>query len=320
MFATYLGVKFDVGGMLRALARVAVGNAIRLEMKGHLNQCLAIRHAVVYLGGLLRAYSHQLLPALVGPAIASVGALGGHNWGAPPKWLSGVQNVQWRLNHLVTYLRSKGHAQEAKWISKELDADYQITQVTSIALPKNPVVKRTRLLIYSWGSGYLLLKAALILLILAGISFLLSPLTPLKRTEIKRRRSRLVIAGVFLIALIVIGFTYEYWFVTYANQPAFGNSWVISWILWSFPAIAVAWLVIVSIINWRRKAPWLAGAVNGFHRFAIPFACLTLLAYGGVVLGTAKQESSFNRIVKQITRNECRYYEKLAGRTWSHSP
>ena len=47
-----------INEMLTLMSNVAISDAIQLEKEGHISQGLAIRHALIYLGGLIRGYSY----------------------------------------------------------------------------------------------------------------------------------------------------------------------------------------------------------------------------------------------------------------------
>lgn len=56
--------------------------------------------------------------------------------------------------------------------------------------------------------------------------------------------------------------------------------------------------------------------IAGFQRLAVPLACLLVIAYGGVMLGTLRQERSVTAFDQQMISNSGRYFAAQAGQAW----
>ncbi len=176
----------NFGARLRSLARVAIyNNAVVLESEGHLNQGLAIRHALIHLDGLMRAYSHRVIPVLNGCAIGAIatGEPGGEPPAHIPSELKGQKRFDWILNYFMAYLRRIGHPQEAKWASKEIANVHPIGRIVSVALKKDPLIKEGKNLANWWAAGAKLLKTIVFLLIIAIIAGLLCRTRRIQRGE-----------------------------------------------------------------------------------------------------------------------------------------
>ncbi len=77
-------------------------------------------------------------------------------------------------------------------------------------------------------------------------------------------------------------------------------------------AMAVPLLVLLVGLFRSRRAPLRVTVAA----IAPPVACLLLLAYAGVVLGTARQERIANDVLTRSFANEGRYYAAQVGQTW----
>ena len=76
-------------------------------------------------------------------------------------------------------------------------------------------------------------------------------------------------------------------------------------------------LALIFTINALVRRAALANAFrSGFHHFALPAICFLLIAYGGILLGTVRQDNHLHEILKQTTTNGGRYYASLTGETW----
>ena len=90
--------------------------------------------------------------------------------------------------------------------------------------------------------------------------------------------------------------------------------------LWLCAAAALAvpllLTVTLSIAAAVKRAALLGALTTGFQRLAAPLACILVIAYGGVLLGTTRQErrvAEFNQ--KQVAEGG-RYFAAQAGKPW----
>jgi len=72
----------------------------------------------------------------------------------------------------------------------------------------------------------------------------------------------------------------------------------------------------VSVWGRRRRVPVSAALAAGFRTTALPLACLLVIGYGTLALGTLRQEQQMDDGLRQMIRHEGRYYASLAGTVW----
>lgn len=95
--------------------------------------------------------------------------------------------------------------------------------------------------------------------------------------------------------------------------------------LMQFAAGAVAvlpalYVLVLTGCSVAWKLPVSVGLVRGFRGALLPTLCALTLAYGGVVIGTARVEARAVRVMEQVVRHEGRYLAQWAGRQWPGPP
>ncbi len=81
-------------------------------------------------------------------------------------------------------------------------------------------------------------------------------------------------------------------------------------------AVPLMTALVLGIASRIVRVPLSVGLVRGFHGLAVPIACVLLLAYGGLVLGTLRQEIYVNNGLERGLQHEGRYLAELAGKEW----
>jgi len=79
------------------------------------------------------------------------------------------------------------------------------------------------------------------------------------------------------------------------------------------PLLLTAGLSLAALV---RRVSWSRAVATGFQRLAVPLACLLVIAYGGVLLGTLRQERSVAEFNRQMISNSGRYFAAQAGQAW----
>lgn len=79
-------------------------------------------------------------------------------------------------------------------------------------------------------------------------------------------------------------------------------------------------LLVLSIVGRVRRVPVSVALVYGYRTKAVPAACLLVVLYGALALGTLRQERQMEDALHQIVQNECLYYASLAGQPWPGPP
>ena len=75
-------------------------------------------------------------------------------------------------------------------------------------------------------------------------------------------------------------------------------------------------LLVSGVIALARRIPVLVGLVQGFRTAALPLACLLLLVWGGILLGTVRQEGVVKAQVWHTVHDQGPYLAAQAGQTW----
>ena len=91
---------------------------------------------------------------------------------------------------------------------------------------------------------------------------------------------------------------------------------MVGWLALAAVSAAPLLLLLVSGLVAARQAAPLARWVRGFASAALPLACLLLLVWGGLLLGTVRQEGVVNTQVWHEVHDEGPYLAAQAGKTW----
>lgn len=81
-------------------------------------------------------------------------------------------------------------------------------------------------------------------------------------------------------------------------------------------AVPLLLLLILSVAGRVRRVPVSVALVRGFKTIGVPLACLLLVVYGALALGTVRQERAADAGLRRMVQHEGRYYAALAGRPW----
>lgn len=74
--------------------------------------------------------------------------------------------------------------------------------------------------------------------------------------------------------------------------------------------------LVLSVFALVRHTSVFSALAVGFKQFAVPIACLLMIVYGGVLLGTLHQERRVSAFNQQIVSEGGRYFAARAGQTW----
>lgn len=288
---------------LRGAVRVLVYKAIEAERSGRASEGLAIRHAVMQLGGLMRAESSNEIGSLVGIAITSMAI-------ASP---AGQKAVQWqdRPRVYADYLRRLGHPEEAQWAQAKLEAGSKSKEIVRRGMKAAPFYGRPLLgLLAWWAAGVLPLGCALWLLLMAA------PLATLSRGVTTGRALALAAVALALLALLSAGVSKScaalFLFVAAALQLAgqsgvFGNPTLVKALAFGAMAASGFLLAVVVVVLGPASRLWRRAAVAGM---------LLLVLYAGLVGVTAHHEAQMSSQLSLCVAHAGRYYAGLLGQHW----
>ncbi len=89
--------------------------------------------------------------------------------------------------------------------------------------------------------------------------------------------------------------------------------WICAAVMLAVPALLT---LVLSMIALVKHAPLLRTLTASFQKLAVPVACLLMIAYGGVLIGTVRQERRVAEFNRQIVSDEGRYLAAQAGKPW----
>ena len=81
-------------------------------------------------------------------------------------------------------------------------------------------------------------------------------------------------------------------------------------------AVPLLLTLVLSMIALVKHTPLLRMLTAGFQRLALPSACLLVIVYGGVLMGTVHQERRVAAFNQQIVLDGGRYFAAQAGQPW----
>ncbi len=151
-----------------------------LEKQNKLLQGVAIRHAILHLGGLIRADSHSILNELVESAISKIALV--NPGGKLPSYLSNIPlkhhpvriSSRMLLANYIAYLKQHGWANEAKWVKREYNANESTLSILKPVIQKDTLWNGEQSLALYWVAGVRLLKTVILLILLMIIGTALS--------------------------------------------------------------------------------------------------------------------------------------------------
>lgn len=165
---------------LRAVARVATYQAVLDEQAGRTQDGLAIRHALMRCGGLMRTQSTLIIGTLVGMAITQVAMSRPGGIPAPtkqPPTRTPGEVFRRRADAYIAYLHRVGQNDEARWVQSEAEAAQQaraiIGNIDMVTLAKSPLSRLVFRLTAFWVVALLVISNILWTLVLGGLASLL---------------------------------------------------------------------------------------------------------------------------------------------------
>ena len=327
-------------------AYLAVSKAAAYEQSGDPNSGLAVRQSLTHLGGLMRVQSTTLVGTERGIRIAEIAAInpGGKSQTQPDKDPPIDTNAAARNEAYCRYLAESNQSAEARQAQAEYAAEQRVRHMLSLDVKDsgfgpvpNPVIERSafghplRQLILWWAADLSVLSNILWILVLGLIASLLARVRRLGKVEPLSVRLRFGAFFLFCIGAAAIWFAAGWQSNTlediraallalngYSSATFFtGSEGVVAVLsLFGYLAVPILTLLVLTISTLVRRVPLASGLVHGVRSTAVPIACLLMLLYCGLVLGTSKQEKSVGRGLNQMQQNQGRYFADLTGETW----
>jgi hypothetical protein len=337
--STYANLLFPQYSQLRSVARVAVRLASQQEAAGNAEAALAIRHAVMRCGGLMRSQGTSYITTLVGIAVANIatanpGGLEADNLTSGAKSGDDAERRRdQRRNTYYSYLEGQGHAQEAAWAKTELAAGDQAKAIETEAI-KSSVFNGHNLfkLGLCWIANVALLSSALVLLALGASACLAGAVRPQKaRWMWHAGYALLVVGGIGLwqwqTARLAMSPYVEIQGL-FARLTGTGNANDTQSNALAVQRLAVGLGLLVPVLfvgllgamALFQRVPLATGLGRGLRGIAFPAAALVFLVYGASLLPTVYAESVVKSEIARTVRNEPAYYAEISHKAWPGDP
>jgi hypothetical protein len=316
---------------MRSTARMATWEAMESEQSGNFSQGIAIRHALMHYGSLMRAKGSTMICNLVGIAIAQIAV--SRPGGAPrltqdkslPEDQRSADLSRRRLALYSAFLIQQNDAPEESWVNQEISAGAAARSAMSMAEHqvwdlKVIAVDGTLIIVSSLLSTWLLLAG-----IFWGIAVIIRHLTALPKDRPLSRRV-IVQAAVGFILILLLGV-----FVLNASQAAhtlqqlagyFGANTDENGLQDTVLAlIALTPFFIFAIVVWVRasfrKRPVIESVLSSSIAGAIPTVSILLLLYCGSLAFLARQDGIIShQIATEQQIGEGPYMAQLNGDAW----
>ena len=331
-------ILFPHYAQIRALSRMGTVSAIHMELNGNAEEGFAIRRDLMRAGALMREQGHSLICNLVGIAVTAipVGRPGGTPAIKSPDDYSKltedqkIQRSREKREKYYRYIASIGHADEARWIEAEADAGMQVKAACKKIGAVGPFSTGALLQTGCWWLLNLLtLTNAIGLLILGAAAGLASTIAPKKHLKLCRGLFGLIIAGVFALWLFNVERGLTNWvtapiqlFQAIGNMQDNNTDMHGAEMLLQIGAMTLALalplllMLIIGILSMTMKVPLATGLGRGLRGLALPLACLLFIAYGLLVVGTARSETNLNTVLESNAAHEGQTIASMLGQKW----
>jgi len=141
--ARWAGVLFPHYAHLRALSRLALGEAVRRETTGNAGAGIALRNQVHHVAGLVRTEGTSLIANLVGSAMDAIAHArpGGQNWPKPAANQTEEQTIEDTRKRYAAYgkwAESHGEARAVASAREDWEASQAIKTIARKGIDKSP--------------------------------------------------------------------------------------------------------------------------------------------------------------------------------------
>lgn len=304
---------------MRGFARTGLERALALEASGQALQGLAIRHALMRTGSLMRSQATALIGNLVGAAIVDEASKGPSGAAYEPR--EGQRNVARELAY-EKYLSDIGQPAERNFAHGQFEADEAVRSLLRTSeINGDPfsAFKPVR----SWPLALLLLDCATLMFLCAVIAAVLARLgwaDPRHRISWPQR----ILATLASAAAILLPVAWQCQRLVElarVGQNVFPHLLEPNPFL---PLVVVALLLAVPVVlklvliagALARRESITAAVVSGFQRLALPIAAIMLLCYCGVLVNLARNDRVMADTITMRVQHEGRYYAHLADKQW----
>lgn len=312
---------------LRSLGRLIAYQATRLEQAGHVQEGLALRHAMMQCG-MRMCERGEILGVLVGGAIVAIQtnrAMGGPR--TPPPANEPIEKRRDRVrDRYLAYLHKIGEEEEAHWFA-QADADTRRIRALIDSHPDPMLEDAPRTLSGLWMLDMLLLINTAILLLLCTAAVVCGQIAGGEKA-LPIVTLALCLGSLAVVLSMQWAEALSYLRLVLANIAGMGDdnggptpkfdaaNFVrehptvihVGEVLLSLalPTLSLLTLGVVSLI---RRETYPVSLQRGLQRGVLVLATLLTVAYAGALLATARAENRANAEIVSIARNGVAYLQ-----------
>lgn len=313
--ASAAAMVFPQYGGLHRLAKSQAAVAMSLERSNRILDGLAIRHALMRVGALMRSQATVAIGNLVGETMTNRAA--GRQSEVKPSGLS----VSARREIYQRYLISTGHREEAAYAQAEFVAGDRVRSVFRSGANSNTL---TNLVAYCrlWLFALVILCGAAFTLLSGAIAAFLARLgwtSEERRIGIWKRIAAVPVSATAMLVPAI-------WMAVRLREPArwtqdtFSRHTNLEPLMpFGFLALLAVPIVLkLALINsaFIEGRPLTQAVIRGFQRFAAPLAAAMLIGYGAVLIDLAKRDQAMAVTATERAQHEGRYIAHRAGIAW----
>lgn len=336
---------FPQYGQLRAVTRVAVGLAADAERAGNVEEGIAVRHALMRCGGLLRAQGDSFISRLVGVAISTIATTkpGGLEEPAPAASTPTTPEASEkrraeRLERYYAYLERVGHPQEAAWAKTEIEAGAQARTLAQECVGNSVLSMPTPLSLgTSWIVNIALLFSVFALLALGGYAHMAQAHKSSKRLGLWRAVFAFhAVGGIWLwqwnasaggtdlcgnLQYLLHTLLIDLFGAGKGYDDLAGNRLVFQTAIAGLSLVIPGLLVgLIAVLSRFQKVPLATGIGRGLRGAALPVAAVVFLLYGISLVPTAYLESKVKAGVARSIQSEPLTCAEDSHKVWPGDP
>ena len=317
---------------LRQASLVASSLAEQAERSGNAQEGIAIRHALMRCGGLMRSQGTLYQTAFAGISIVKYGIVNPGGYPNPNGDLGDYkQRLQRSRDRYCSFLKNLGQMQEAVWAKQEFMADDQAQAVAESSRGEyDAELRQDNKLSFSWMANIILLTGSLILAIVGAAANL----------AVRIRPRRALIAWQIAYALLLIGgiglWQWKSAWIVIAPFVGFPSD------LFAIPShvtdhmaycsgthdllfgccvlAATSWCGLLATLSLFQNVPLATGLGRGLRGTALPMATAMFLLYGISLAPTVCLEAEINTRIARRVDNELHYMAEITHKVWPGDP
>jgi len=307
-------------GVLRSAARVAIHLAKDQEIAGDRENALAVRHAVMRCGSLMRSQGTAFLTVIFGNDISNIATADPGGIPNPESLLFAAskketpQQQAERRNSYYSYLQRTGHLHEAAWAETEINRGDQALAILRQAWMSEGAYGRYRFSLFGcWLDNIALLVSALALLLLGASAHLAGVFRPRRLPWLWRSAALLVIVGgIGCWQWQTLQCVHPYFLLQCMATNIVGNGAegearytgiqnLVAILALLIPFLCVGLIAAVSLYH---KVPLATGLRRGLRGIALPTAAILFLFYGLSLWPTVYTETAINTAITKTVHNQ----------------